>query len=863
MVRSTPPAGAETRADGSGARFPGLPRTYVPRPRLWHRLDQARDATVTVLLGPAGSGKTLGVVGWLRQTGLAERTTWLTATRRTSAAELVAAIDQAAAQRPARLVVVDDAHLLRLAAVRAVDDRLDRDPTSLDLLLLSRWDLPLSRLTPELRGDLRVLRGDVLRLDEDESSRLVAAHAGTTDVRVARAVADRSRGWAAATVLAARSVASSADPRAAADLLAGGSVSVADQVAGEVFSALPAPARHLLLCVASEPAVSAETAAHLTGDPEAGAVLADLEATGLLVHRLGSDPAAPAGRYQIHPLLTEVVRRRVRAGGADVEAAARAVCDAVATDVARGEPTGAVRRLSGLGRADAAAALIGTEGPRLLLRGDAREVVDFVRAHPATVEAEPGCWFTLGVQRWLAGDVAGAATWLDRVVATTASGAVRIATGRLMRARAGLEPAPSAILAAREALATGSEAAGSQAVADLALLQHELGVTLAWCGELRAAADELDAATVLAEVRMLPVLRRAARSELALTAYASGREIVALAHAEAVLADAGEADCPGDTVSTAGETVATARARLVSALVRWGELPLVSPSDAAGLRAACGTFGEPMSAYWAQTLESRLALLEGDLDGAQRTLNDLHPTALLGDVAIGHLVQCGLLAGLAGDGDGLGRIAQELAERDAAGEQALVRALRAELAGDLRGAVQQLRIAQETTAAPQPPVRPIAQVLAAQLLDALGDREAADLLIAAALQETVGRRSIVAFVGWSRRGTDVRELLGRGATAGWAADVATGLTRFRGLHTEVPTAAPTAARQERAVVPELSPREGDVLRELARGATYADIAATLFVSENTVKTHVSNLYAKLSVSRRSDALATARSLHLL
>ncbi|TCI97706.1 LuxR family transcriptional regulator [Aeromicrobium sp. IC_218] len=77
----------------------------------------------------------------------------------------------------------------------------------------------------------------------------------------------------------------------------------------------------------------------------------------------------------------------------------------------------------------------------------------------------------------------------------------------------------------------------------------------------------------------------------------------------------------------------------------------------------------------------------------------------------------------------------------------------------------------------------------------------------------------------------------------------------------------TQAERERATQPVahvgLSSRERDVLAELARGATYADIAATLVVSENTVKTHVSNLYAKLSVSRRSEALAVARTQHLL
>ena len=54
-----------------------------------------------------------------------------------------------------------------------------------------------------------------------------------------------------------------------------------------------------------------------------------------------------------------------------------------------------------------------------------------------------------------------------------------------------------------------------------------------------------------------------------------------------------------------------------------------------------------------------------------------------------------------------------------------------------------------------------------------------------------------------------------------------------------------------------------MLNGLARGATYADIAADLFVSENTIKSHVSSLYGKLTVNRRSEALAVARSLHLI
>jgi LuxR family maltose regulon positive regulatory protein len=83
------------------------------------------------------------------------------------------------------------------------------------------------------------------------------------------------------------------------------------------------------------------------------------------------------------------------------------------------------------------------------------------------------------------------------------------------------------------------------------------------------------------------------------------------------------------------------------------------------------------------------------------------------------------------------------------------------------------------------------------------------------------------------------------------------------LRTSTPTPDERRAAADVVVRPMLSPREREVLGELSRGATYADIASTLFVSENTVKTHVSSLYGKFGVSRRGEALAVARSLHLV
>ena len=55
----------------------------------------------------------------------------------------------------------------------------------------------------------------------------------------------------------------------------------------------------------------------------------------------------------------------------------------------------------------------------------------------------------------------------------------------------------------------------------------------------------------------------------------------------------------------------------------------------------------------------------------------------------------------------------------------------------------------------------------------------------------------------------------------------------------------------------LSPREGEVLRLIAGGATNREAAAALFVSEATVKTHLIHIYAKLGVSDRAAAVGEA------
>jgi two-component system, NarL family, response regulator LiaR len=61
----------------------------------------------------------------------------------------------------------------------------------------------------------------------------------------------------------------------------------------------------------------------------------------------------------------------------------------------------------------------------------------------------------------------------------------------------------------------------------------------------------------------------------------------------------------------------------------------------------------------------------------------------------------------------------------------------------------------------------------------------------------------------------------------------------------------------------ITPRELEILQQIANGLSTREIATTLYVSENTVKTHASRLFGKLEVSRRTQAVVAGRRLGLI
>jgi predicted ATPase/DNA-binding CsgD family transcriptional regulator len=160
--------------------------------------------------------------------------------------------------------------------------------------------------------------------------------------------------------------------------------------------------------------------------------------------------------------------------------------------------------------------------------------------------------------------------------------------------------------------------------------------------------------------------------------------------------------------------------------------------------------------------------------------------------------------------------------------------------------------------------------LAAVALDAGQAGEAAQLLgAAAAVRERSGgavwpdERERLAHSVTAARATLGDEVYAREAAAGRALPLPEVVERALALA----AAFPSPSSPDRAPLPDdafgLSPREHEVLRMLALGKSNPEIAEVLFIGRGTVRTHVSNILAKLGATTRTEAAMIARDRGLL
>ena len=869
------------RAGAAADRIPVLPRTFLPRARLWRCLDDAVRGALTTVTAPAGAGKTMGVAGWLRDRARGDEAgppaTWvdadgLTADRLTAALRTAAqGTDEAAPWPPpddpgadpgaVGLVVVDDAERLDPSCVAVVDEMLDRAPQRMRLVLLSRWDVPVRRLLPMMLGVLTDVRGDVLRLDAEESAELVRRHAPDAPDAVVATIVEQAQGWCAVVVLAARAAGSGG---AAASAPSAQGPLVSDLMAREVLASLTPRERHVVLSVCHGSGVTAEDACLAADDPGALDVLESMEQTGLLVQR---DPAAVAEgviRFRVHPVLRDVVRRRFVTGGVDVQRARATIARASDVEVARGRLARALElaAVAGPGRAGE---LVGTHGLVMVLRGEHAPVRAVVQQAGGALRQDPAAGLAVAVERWFADDAEGVGRWLEPVrdpAQTHLLTATERAVAGLLGAQLGLEPMEPAARAAADLVRTPT---GPVRAGHRALLLALTGIAQTWLGDLGDAESSLSSAILAARSEGARPLEDVAVAGLALTEYLRGREPSA---AELLGRAGGPAagDLAADAPDPGAPTVAASQVPAV--LLRTHAEPWAF-TDAPPVEVTAPLPLGPVGAFCAWVVRARALALRGRAVEARIALDTPTGLPLPRHLEVVVEVERSLLAVANGDTDALGECAQALRRLEAPVDEALARGFLAACRGELGAAARFLEVAARA-GRPQPDTATLALVARAQVMDALGAPEDATALLGSALRRAEPRADALAFAGWLGHATPVHLLLARsGASSGsaWVGRLLEGLTAVGPLSSRVSAVSPSVRESrtttELAAAPLLTTRERDVLLMLARGATYEDIGRSLYVTTNTVKTHVTNVYRKLGARTRSEALAAARSLFLL
>jgi LuxR family maltose regulon positive regulatory protein len=847
-TRTVDPAVRATLHEPPRAAVPAPPPVTIRRGRLEDELDRASARDLTIVTGPAGSGKTVLLASWavnrdavwvsLRPEHLDVARLWrdVACVLRPRGVELgpeptVAralpgglalrvreAFDRSPGARIA--LVLDDLHLLRGPALSLVAALAVESGGRVGLTVASRADpdLPLGRL--RLEGRLGEVRAAALAFTAAEAAELLAGYGlELREDQVDRLLA-RTEGWAAGLRLSALSMRSEPDvDRFLADF-AGDNHAVADYLGGEVLGLQTPAVRAFLLRTSVADRLCGGLADALTGGREGARTLAELHRAGLFL--LPVDRHETWFRY--HPLFAELLQARLRVEYPDLVPAlhARAARWLSANGLGREALPHALRADDPPGMGD----LLSEQWLDLLLGG---------------VEAET----LVAAARLRAGDrrlaVAAAGACLEAGDAPRAAAVLAGAAGpepdddadtlaALLRARAHRD-LPGARAAAARLGAGGDGGPLAVAVDDarrsLALLH--LGIVEFETGALDAAAHTLDAASALAvdgrrERVLLECLGRTAALELL-----GGR----LTRAEAAAGAARALAAPAGWERSA----ACAWAYAALATVHWlrDELDDAERVADAAMTAAYAA-AELAAAHAVRLVRAHIAVARGDVDRGRALVRTV-------------------LDGLADTGPMVGLWLDALGPRPWADEDERADPLGAAAArlgrGDALSALRRVEPLLDASIARHPTQRLHGWLLAAVARNALGHGRDASEAVERALEIAAPERYRRPFADG---GGAVRRLLQRHASLPSA---------YAPVVAELIDALESVAIPPPGLLEPLSERERDVLRLLPTLLPNTEIASELFVSVNTVKTHVKSIYRKLEVSSRREAVARARALRLI
>jgi LuxR family maltose regulon positive regulatory protein len=843
---------------------PRLPPGLVDRARLVERLESAaRTASVTLVSAPAGFGKTVLATAWAASTDLG--VAWVTVDVDDNAggrfwdAATAAMVAACGAEGPRRgtlddtlaaaagattpvVLVLDDLHELADRETLGTLDRLLRyAPNSLHVLILTRSDPPLSLNRMRVAGELAEIRAGELAFDESETAQLAAALAPELDEGTVRLVHERTEGWPAAVRFGALSLADLPDPRAALTTKLAEDRAIADYLLAEVFEGETPVTRDFLLRTSVADWITPDLAEAVTGSPDAAGLLDDLARRGLLVSGAGNELRWCRYHHLFRDFLRLEAHRRLRSELGEIhtrvaqwEAANRLTLSAV--------------RHAAEGRAwDLENELVLEHWRTLLLSESTAGLALAVdRIDPVALREHPALALLAAIVLARRGETIEAERCA--AVADAASESSPDLRAFSLMCRSTIQRLAGETQASLKTALTLLDAQPTSALGrtEVRLQQRALafcsvGIAEVWEGRLAAAVADLEHALELSEqyggvptVEALGYLgladcadgqlRRGARHAAEAFRVAESRapidapELVgahltfawsfyqwdeldkAREHAETALGIARHA---GDVSAL---TIANYLAALADTTPERGLRRLQTHSAETACR-------PPLIAERLLAGEARLLLADGDVDGARAMLDRLTETDRNLLAARLHLLE--------------GRPWEAIDALGPEGAPGTVPVLAAIEAALLEG------------------------VARSAVRDGEGSRQALETALALAAPDSYRRIFVEggptvrsALVEHVRRGTAHRAFVGE-------------------LHACFDRRGPRVDLSSPQLLEPLSPRERAVLAYLPTMMSNGEIASELFLSVNTVKTHLRSIYRKLGTNRRREAVELARKLQLL
>jgi LuxR family maltose regulon positive regulatory protein len=857
--------------------LPHIPTWVIPRLNLVDRLNVGVSGLLTVVSGPTGAGKTTGVASWATGTDVSGGVIWLNLSRggddpdvvwRDLRSELVEAgvgnlppLPSADCGQRQRIgMLADLGFALRTARPRVVvlDDyptgpsgRLAREleivlghaRRGLRLVVLCQGEPAIDAHRHWVAGELTKVTPPELVMDAAEVAEVLRRHDVNAGSRTVEIVQRHTSGWACGVRHAAKSLQD--EPTMAAAMVET-DLAIADYLAREVLAKVPPAVRDLLVRTSIVEEVTPDLARVILGrDVEPGRIFWQVSNAFIELRQDGSFRchrllrAAALGCLSLqHPDFARDARRR-----------------AARWYVESGDETAAIRLAIAAGEWSwVARALVDSHAVPRILAGTADEMVESAARVAAVGEAEPVLAAAVALANHQA-DAAEAA--LDRAIALPAEPTrnclgdrLGVAFAQLAFARLRGDTSTGMQLAKRTRELIGRLPVTSQDdVRDFTcLLDAQVGALEAWSGDLHAAALTLARGVAHTAGATSRLARADCEGQLALVEAIRGNLGRATRCASSVLAGADGGPQAGVVPARLGKAwVHLERGELDDAregLDRTAALPgdqlepwivlaqllaearllTASGQPAAALRLLAPSANPADRSAWSGGLPEMLAIVSAEAllaDGEpQRALAQLTP--LRGHVA----VEAGVLAATA----------------------------RREI-GDLRGARAALAKVADDLPRAQLAFQVQSWLLGARLAHHEGDIERSRVLVDRALRTAAQeglRRPFAPAWAWLRgflhRDTRLRR------------DHRAFLDSLASMGPPQQHPRPQPAASGGSIVEPLSEREVQVLELLAQMYSTNEIAGELYVSVNTVKTHLKGIFRKLGVNRRVDAVRMGREL---